>query len=159
MKKNRTRKDSKALGARKSTRTASRETKEKKIRIVLVDDHTLMRRGLAVMLQRYPGIEIIGEAADGESAVKLVYQLKPDVVLMDISMPVMDGIKATHIIHSELPGIAIIGLSMFPETELAAAMQAAGAVAYVCKTDPPDNLIAAIRASSQRRPEKQGQDT
>lgn len=116
------------------------------IRVVLVDDHAILRRGLSVMLQAHPDIEVVGEAADGETAVELVRKLRPDVVLMDISMPGMDGIQATKIVHLEFPEISVIGLSMFEAGEQAAAMRAAGAVNYLAKSGPPNEVVAAIRA-------------
>jgi CheY-like chemotaxis protein len=118
----------------------------RKIRIVLVDDHMVMRQGLAGLLRIEPDFEIVGEASDGESAVGLIRELMPDVVLMDISMPGMDGIQATRIIHDELPDIRFIGLSMFQEGEQQAAMREAGAVNYLTKTGPSEALIQAIRA-------------
>jgi len=122
------------------------DPQSKKVRIVLVDDHSVMRHGLAVMLREQPDFEIMGEASDGESGVSLVRRLRPDVVLMDVSMPGMNGIEATQIIHSEHPEIMVIGLSMFREGEQAAAMKNAGAVNYVAKSDPPENIVYAIQA-------------
>ena len=94
------------------------------------------------------------ERLDGELAVKLVRELKPDVVLMDIGMPKMDGIQATRIIHSELPSVRIIGLSMFQEGEQAEAMREAGASAYVTKSGPSESVISAIKSCTKagRRP-------
>ena len=114
---------------------------------MLVDDHMVMRQGLAGLLRIEPDFEISGEASDGESAVGLIRELRPDVVLMDIGMPRMDGIEATRIIHEELPDICIIGLSMFQEGEQQAAMHEAGAVNYLTKSGPSETLIEAIRAS------------
>jgi PAS domain S-box-containing protein len=118
---------------------------EKMIGVILVDDHMVMRQGLAGLLQAEPDIEIIGEASDGQSAIDLTRELRPDVVLMDISMPGMDGIQAARIIHNELPEVCIIGLSMFQEGEQQAAMLEAGAVKYLTKTGPSEALIEAIR--------------
>jgi len=118
---------------------------EAKIRILLVDDHMVMRQGLSGLLCCEADFEIAGEASDGESAIRLVREIRPNVVLMDISMPGMDGIEATRIIHEELPEVRIIGLSMFHEGEQRAAMREAGAVDYVTKSDAADALIAAIR--------------
>jgi DNA-binding NarL/FixJ family response regulator len=115
-------------------------------RIVLVDDHIAIRQGLAGLLRAEPDMEIVGEASDGQSAVYLIREIHPDVVIMDISMPVMNGIHATRIIHLELPEVHIIGLSTFQEEEQAAAMRGAGAVDYVSKSAPPEDVIAAIRA-------------
>jgi len=122
-----------------------------KTRVILADDHAVVRHGLAVMLQENSDIDIIGEAPDGETAVNLVRQLKPDVVLMDISMPGMSGIQATQIIHAEFPEISIIGLSMFQEGEQAAAMRKAGAENYLAKSGPPDDVLAAIRVCRRIR--------
>jgi CheY-like chemotaxis protein len=119
---------------------------EKKLRLVLVDDHVVMRQGLAGLLQAEPDMEIVGQASDGASAVNLVHDIKPDVVIMDISMPGMNGIEATRIIHSEMPEVRIIGLSMFQEGEQARAMREAGAVTYLTKSGPSEAVIAAIRS-------------
>jgi PAS domain S-box-containing protein len=118
----------------------------RKVRIVLVDDHMVVRQGLAGLLRMEPDFEISGEASDGKSAIGLIRELKPDVVLMDIGMPGMDGIEATRIIHEELPDISIIGLSMFQEGEQEAAMRNAGAVDYLTKSGPSEVLIKTIRA-------------
>jgi len=119
----------------------------KKIRVLLVDDHIVMRQGLSRLLRGESDIEVIEETSDGESAVRLIRELSPDVVLMDINMPGMDGIEAAQIIHKELPEIRIIGLSMFQEDERADAMRKAGAVDYITKSGPSDAVIDAIRNS------------
>jgi signal transduction histidine kinase/AmiR/NasT family two-component response regulator len=118
-----------------------------KIRIILVDDHLVMRQGLAGLLRAEPDLEIVGEASDGESAITVIREIEPDVVLMDISMPRTNGVQATRIIHSELPEVRVIGLSMFEEDEQAAAMREAGAVGFVTKSGPSEVLISAIRTS------------
>jgi CheY-like chemotaxis protein/anti-sigma regulatory factor (Ser/Thr protein kinase) len=127
-------------------RTAAVAGAEGRIRIVLVDDHMLMRQGLARLLREERDMEIVGEASDGASAVSLVRETQPDVVLMDVNMPGMNGTEATRIIHAELPEINVIGLSMFEEAELATAMRKAGAVNYLSKSGASNALIAAIRA-------------
>jgi PAS domain S-box-containing protein len=119
---------------------------EKKLRLVLVDDHAVMRQGLASLLRAEPDMEIAGEASDGESAVLLIREVQPDLVLMDVSMPGIGGIQATRVIHSEFPHVRVIGLSMFQEGEQAVAMREAGAVGYVTKSGPSGAVIAAIRA-------------
>ena len=119
------------------------------IRVLLTDDHPVVRQGLATMLGMQPDIEVVGEASDGKEAVKLVKKLQPDVVLMDINMPRMNGIEATRIIHSEFPGIRIIGLSMYAEEEQATAMINAGASAYRSKSEDTVLLLAAIRGEVQ----------
>ena len=115
------------------------------IRVVLVDDHAVVRQGLAGLLRLEPDIAIVGEASDGESAVALVRQVRPDVVLMDISMPGMNGIEATRIIHAEMPEVRVVGLSMFDQADQADAMREAGAVGYLTKSGPADELVEAIR--------------
>lgn len=118
----------------------------KKIRTLLADDHIVMRQGLSRLLRTEPDIEVVGEASDGESALSLVRELMPDVVLMDINMPGMGGIEAARTIHEEYPDIRILGLSMFQESERAEAMRKAGAVGYIVKSGPSEAVIAAIRA-------------
>ena len=118
----------------------------KKIRIVLVDDHVVVRRGLAVLVNREPDMDLIGEAADGESAVMLILDTRPDVVLMDISMPCLNGIEATRIVHAQVPEVKVIGFSMFEEPDRADAMREAGAVAYLTKSGPSELLLSTIRA-------------
>jgi signal transduction histidine kinase/CheY-like chemotaxis protein/PAS domain-containing protein len=119
---------------------------ERKIQLLLVDDHPDMREGLSRMMKLHFDIEVVGDASDGNEAVRLARELVPDVILMDISMPKMDGLEATRIIHSEFPHIRIIGLSMYDEVERAATMIDAGALAYLSKSGNMDRLLAAIRA-------------
>jgi PAS domain S-box-containing protein len=121
------------------------ESLGRRIRVVLVDDHMVMRQGLAGLLRAEPDMEIVGEASDGSAAVNLVRELRPDVVLMDVTMPGMDGIQATRIIRNEIPKVQVIGLSMFEEGEQAAAMRKAGAIDYITKSGPSDAVISAIR--------------
>ena len=120
-------------------------TQQKKIRILVADDHTALRRSLSQLLKQEPDIEIIGEAVDGQSAVELACKLIPDVILMDVIMPKLNGIDATRTIHQTLPGIRIIGLSMSEESERAQAMRDAGAAEYFAKSAPATNLLSAIR--------------
>jgi CheY-like chemotaxis protein/anti-sigma regulatory factor (Ser/Thr protein kinase) len=118
---------------------------KKKFRILLADDHIVMRQGLSRLLRGEPDMEIVGEASDGESAIEMIRELLPEVVLMDINMPGMGGIEAVRIIHKEFPDIHIVGLSMFQEAERADAMRKAGAVDYIAKSGPSANVITAIR--------------
>jgi len=115
------------------------------IRVLLVDDHSLIRVGLARLLKEDSSIDVIGEAADGEEAVDLAVQLSPDVVLMDISMPGMGGVEATRIIKKTNPAIEVIGLSMHEEQELGSDMRDAGASAYVNKSQAASCIGDAIR--------------
>jgi len=116
----------------------------------------VMRQGLAALLRVEPDMEVAGEASDGESAVDMALELRPDIVLMDISMPGMDGIQATRIIHNKMPEVPIIGLSMFVESEKAAAIRDAGAVDYLEKSGPSEALITAIRARGRHREKEIG---
>jgi len=119
--------------------------KPRKIRVLLADDHKILRQGLAGLLMEEPDIEVVGEAGNGLEAVALAMQTQPDVVLMDVTLPEVDGIQATKRIIAELPQVRVIGLSMHEEKDLAAAMRAAGAVAYLSKGGSSNLLIATIR--------------
>ena len=123
-----------------------REVRRPGMRILVVDDHTLVRESLARMLRSEPDFEVVGEAWDGKLAVELARELRPDLVMMDISMPVMDGIEATRRICAECPAVRVISLSMFTNGEQAQPMVEAGAVAYVSKTDSADVLLQTIRS-------------
>ncbi len=118
----------------------------RKIRVLVVDDHRVVRQGLVRLLIAEPDIEVVDEAADGLSAITLAEVLRPDVITMDINMPGLDGIEATRRIHAAVPAIQIIGLSVHEEPTQAAAMREAGAVAYLTKSAPSEDLVAAIRA-------------
>jgi PAS domain S-box-containing protein len=115
------------------------------LRVLLVDDHEIMRRGLVSLLRRAEGVEVVGEAADGCDAVAKARALRPDVVIMDVSLPRMSGIEATRRIIADSPDVRVIGLSLHEEADMAAAMRMAGASAYLTKGGPADALMAAIR--------------
>lgn len=117
-----------------------------RVRVLVADDHEVMRDGLARLLGSEPDIEVVGQAADGKMAVDLARKLRPDVVLMDLGMPRLSGIDATAAITAALPEVRVIGLSMFDESERAQTMFAAGAVAYLTKSGPSQNILSAIRA-------------
>jgi len=121
-----------------------------KIRVLLVDDHAVMRNGLSMLLSRSPDIDVAGEAADGEEAIQLARRIRPDVILMDINMPKMNGLDATRIIHAEMPRTRIIGLSMHKAEDQAAAIMDAGAVAYISKSGSTAALLAAIKSTGER---------
>ena len=118
------------------------------IQVMVVDDHPVMREGLSRMLNLQSDIEVVGEASDGEDAVLLARELVPDVILMDVSMPKMDGVEATRVIHTEFSQIRIIGLSVFDKDDLAASMIAAGASDYCTKAGDTDTLLSAIRGNT-----------
>jgi len=130
--------------------TSCSPARGRKIRVLVADDHEMMREGLAVLLRREPDIELVGGAFDGEVAVELARELRPDVVVMDVTMPRVNGIEATRRIVAELAGVSVIGLSMHEEADMAAAMREAGASGYLTKDGPPDALVAAIRACHSR---------
>jgi PAS domain S-box-containing protein len=119
-----------------------------KLRIVVADDHPIVRQGIVSLLANEPDMEVAGQAADGQEAVELAARLLPDVILMDVSMPKLDGVEATRTIHNEFPGICIVGLSMFEDIDRAQAMRDAGAVAYVTKSGPPNAIVNVIRTSA-----------
>jgi DNA-binding NarL/FixJ family response regulator len=121
------------------------------IRLLLVDDHELMRQGLRAILEGEQGVEVIGEATDGRSAVALARELSPDVVVMDIAMKDMNGMEATRQIRAEAPRVKVVGLSSHADVRYVRAMLDAGACGYVLKADAFDNLRRAIDAASQGR--------
>jgi PAS domain S-box-containing protein len=123
------------------------------IRVLVVDDHVVMRQGISSMISRHPDIEVVGEAADGSTAVQMARELQPEVILMDINMPLMDGVEATRIIHSERPATRIIGLSMYDDPETRKGMLNAGAAEFVAKSGHTDLLLKAIRNGEARRAE------
>jgi NarL family two-component system response regulator LiaR len=117
------------------------------IRILLVDDHNVVRFGLKTLLRALSGIQLVGEASDGEEAVRLCAQLTPDVVLMDILMPIMDGIKATQIIRQHNPTIQIVALTSSSDEGVVQAMLQAGAIGYLLKNTTFDEVERAIRSA------------
>jgi len=120
---------------------------EQKIRIMLVDDHSVVRSGLGAFLSVNPDLELVGEAENGEQAVVRAGILKPDVILMDLMMPVMDGVAATLAIKKQNPAIQIIALTSFQEDELVQNALKAGAVGYLMKNVTARELAAAIKAA------------
>jgi PAS domain S-box-containing protein len=115
------------------------------LRVLLVDDHKVVREGLAALLNEQADLEVVGQAGNGREAVDLACRLGPDVVVMDVAMPLMAGDEATRQIKSQLPGVRVVALSMFEEADMAEAMRQAGAEAYLLKTGPSDKLLSAIR--------------
>jgi signal transduction histidine kinase len=113
-------------------------------RVLFADDHKVMRQGLIRLISGQPDIQVVGEAADGREALEKTRQLQPDVVVMDIAMPVMDGVEATRRIKAEMPGVRVIGLSMYEEEQLAQTMRLAGAEAFLSKTASSAELLTAI---------------
>jgi NarL family two-component system response regulator LiaR len=122
---------------------------EEKIRIMLVDDHAVVRSGLSAFLSVNPDLELVGEAENGEQAVVRAGMLKPDVILMDLMMPGMDGVTATQMIKKQNPQIQIIALTSFQEDELVQNALKSGAVGYLMKNVTARELAAAIRAAKE----------
>jgi RNA polymerase sigma factor (sigma-70 family) len=122
-----------------------------RIRILLADDHTVVRDGLRVLLERQPGFEIVGEAADGIEAVRLAEESNPDVVLMDIAMPLLNGIEATRRIVAKCSQTAVIILSMHYDESYIIRSLKAGARGYLVKDSAKTDLINGIRAAHEGR--------
>lgn len=118
------------------------------IRVLLVDDHAMVRRGMRDFLDLHDDIEVVGEAADGAEAVERATELRPDIVVMDLMMPVLDGIDATGRIKATLPEVEIIALTSFIEEERVVAAIEAGASGFLLKDAEADELAAAIRAAA-----------
>ena len=114
------------------------------VRILMVDDHPLVRQGMRSVLMGFHNMRVIGEAADGHDAVRLARSLRPDVVIMDVNMPGMNGIEATRIITQTCPGIAVIGLSVHESDQITTAMKEAGAISYLTKDAAPELLYRTI---------------
>jgi two-component system, NarL family, response regulator LiaR len=118
------------------------------IRILTVDDHSVVRQGLRMFLSLDSELEVVGEAADGAEAVQLAHELQPDVVLMDLLMPGMDGISATKTIRRELPEVEVIALTSVLEDQAVYDAMRAGAIGYLLKDTQADELCAAIKAAA-----------
>ncbi len=119
------------------------------IRILVVDDHIVVRRGLIAMLETEPGMQIVGEAANGAEAVEQARKLVPDVILMDLVMPIMDGIEATRQIKQERPSVNILVLTSFSTNDKVIPSLNAGAIGYLLKDSTPAELVRAIHQVAQ----------
>ena len=117
------------------------------IRVVIVDDHAMVRKGLATFLRIKTDLELVGEAGDGEEALHVCERVQPDVVLMDLVMPRMDGTAATLAIRERWPGVQVIALTSFREKKLVESAIQAGAISYLLKKVTGDDLAAAIRSA------------
>lgn len=117
------------------------------IRVVVVDDHAMVRRGLASFLRITPDIRLVGEAADGQQAIQVIENTQPDVVLMDLVMPVMDGIEAIHRIRSRFPATQVIALTSFSDQDMVQKAIKEGASGYLLKNVSGEDLAEAIRSA------------
>jgi two-component system, NarL family, response regulator LiaR len=118
------------------------------IRVLIVDDHSVVREGLRMFLVRDPDLEVVGEAADGAEALEQARQMRPDVVVMDLLMPVMDGIAATHSIRRELPETEVLALTSVLESASVVEAIRAGAIGYLLKDTQASELRKAIKAAA-----------
>ena len=121
------------------------------IRVMLVDDHTMVRRGLATFLKVFDDLELAGEAGSGEAAIELCGQVLPDVILMDLMMPDMDGATATRLIRQQFPEVQVVALTSFKEEQMVQNALQAGAIGYLLKDVSADELARAIRAAHAGR--------
>jgi DNA-binding NarL/FixJ family response regulator len=133
------------------TMTEAIKTATGVIRILLADDHTVMRAGLRLLLERHENFEVVGEAADGREAVAMAAEQKPDVVVMDVAMPHLNGVEAARQILGRHPDTAIVMLSMHSDESYVLRSLKAGARAYLLKDSAEGDLIAAIRAIIEGR--------
>jgi NarL family two-component system response regulator LiaR len=127
-------------------------TEENKIRVALVDDHDVVRRGLSVVLRAFDDLELVGEASNGEEAIRMCGETHPEVILMDLIMPEMDGVSATRAIRQKYPQIQVVALTSFKDEELVHAALQAGAIGYLLKNASIDELADTIRAARMGKP-------
>jgi NarL family two-component system response regulator LiaR len=127
-------------------------SKDTRIRIMIVDDHSMMRTGLRYTLESFDDLELVGEASSGSEALELCQKTKPDVILMDMVMPEMDGAETTQHIQSNYPSAQIIALTSFQERDLVERALQSGAIGYLLKNVPAEELVKAIRAAYKGKP-------
>ena len=128
------------------TMPAEVEETEGVVRVVLVDDHTVMRAGLASYLDAFDDLEVVGTAGDGSEALAVVRATQPHVVLMDLQMPEVDGVAATRALHEAVPGVDVLVLTSFSDSERIVGALDAGAVGYLLKDADPEDVVAGIRS-------------
>ena len=122
------------------------------IRVLVVDDHPVVRAGVQGMLASHPDFDVVGEAADGEEATRVVAELRPDVVLMDLRMPGVDGVEATKRIREQHPSVQILILTTYETDEDIVRAIEAGAVGYLLKDSPRDELFRGVHAAARGEP-------
>lgn len=121
----------------------------KKVRVIIIDDHDIVRHGLVVALETFEDLDVVGQGADGHEALQLCETVHPDVVLMDLVMPHMDGIEATAAIRERYPDIQVVALTSFKEVEMVHNALQAGAIGYILKNTSIDNLAHTVRSAAQ----------
>ena len=124
-------------------------TPASRVRVLLVDDHTVVRRGLRMVFDLEDDLEVVGEAADGREALERVTELRPDVVVMDLLMPVMNGVDATRAIRAAYPDVEVVALTSVLEDRMVVDAVEAGAAGYLLKETRPDDLFEAVRAAAR----------
>jgi DNA-binding NarL/FixJ family response regulator len=122
------------------------------LRILIADDHAIMRRGVRAVLEEHPGWEIVAEASNGREAVEMAERLRPEICIVDVSMPELNGIETTRRIRAALPGTEVVVLTVHDSEDLAASILAVGARGYVLKGDVAQDLVAAVEALSRHTP-------
>jgi DNA-binding NarL/FixJ family response regulator len=122
-----------------------------KTRVLIVDDHQVFRDGLKLVINRQADMEVVGEAEDGEKAIALTRELLPDIIIMDVKMPLMDGAEATSRILAEMPGMKILALSIYADDGFMANMMRAGALGYILKGCDIEELSNTIRRTASHR--------
>ena len=129
------------------SRTSSNGRGGSTVRLILADDHRMLRQGLRRSLEEF-GFDVVGEAADGNEAVELARQLRPDVVLMDVSMPVLDGVEATRAVRREAPETQVVMLTMHSDADIIARALQAGAAGYLVKDCSIEEVVDAVRMAA-----------
>jgi NarL family two-component system response regulator LiaR len=123
-----------------------------KSRVLVIDDHAIVRKGVAMLLAPEPDLELVGEASNGEEGVQKALALKPDVIMMDLVMPVMDGITATQTIIKQNPQASILVITSYSEKDKAVQAVRAGAIGFILKDVDPEEILQAVRTVAQGRP-------
>jgi len=133
-----------SLGSSRAPQTTRESKMKKRINLLLVDDHPVVRKGIISCLARHEHLHIVGEAEDGQDAMRKARELMPDIVLMDIDMPEMDGLAVTELLRKEIPKIKVLILSMHSNTEYVMRIIQSGASGYILKEAPAEDLVRAI---------------
>jgi len=123
-----------------------------KIRVLIVDDHEMVRQSLKALLQTFDDLEVVGDTGDARTVLRLCTDIAPDVILMDLLMPMMNGIEATHLIHQQFPCIPVVALSCSADEKLVVAAFHAGVVSYILKTGSIDEVVRAVRLAYNDKP-------